>query len=106
MQYQDDFFTKQDEFSEQTGTTVHIRLSQRNGRKTLTTVEGLQAFCTSEEMKELSGQFRRTLHTGGSVVNKDGDTVILLNGDKRILVAEVLRKRFPGSVMNVIMHGV
>lgn len=69
---------------------VHIRIQQRNGRKTLTTVQGI-----SEEFdkKKLVRAFKKEFACNGTVVeHPEYGEVIQLQGDQRNNVCQFLTK--------------
>lgn len=69
-------------------TDIHIRIQQRNGRKTLTTVEGIPAkFDLKKVLKVIKKQFA----CNGTIVQdeKAGD-IIQLQGDQRNAVKDFL----------------
>lgn len=61
---------------------VHIRVQQRNGRKCVTTVQGL---AEDLDQKKICKFFRKRHNTNGSVVKVKGSdaTVIQVQGDQR-----------------------
>jgi translation initiation factor 1 len=69
---------------------IHIRIQQRNGRKTLTTVQGL-----SEDIdkKKLVRAFKKDFACNGTVVDHaEYGEVIQLQGDQRTNVCAFLKK--------------
>jgi len=71
-----------------TERNIHIRIQQRNGRKTLTTIEGIpNKFDLKKVLKVIKKQFA----CNGTIVNDDkaGD-VIQLQGDQRNAVKDFL----------------
>ena len=69
---------------------IHIRIQQRNGRKTLTTVQGL-----SDEIdkKKLVRAFKKDFACNGTVVeHPEYGEVIQLQGDQRNNVCSFLKK--------------
>lgn len=70
------------------GGIVHIRIQQRNGRKTLTTVQGI-----SEEFdkKKLVRAFKKKFACNGTVVDHpEYGEVVQLQGDQRNNVCQFL----------------
>lgn len=80
---------------------VHVRKQQRNGRKSVTTVQGL---ATSLDLKEITKALRKELCCNGCVVASDdfGD-VVQLQGDHRAAVKCFLLKH--ALVDHVYVHG-
>lgn len=69
---------------------VHIRIQQRNGRKTLTTVQGLES---QFDKKKLVRAFKKEFACNGTVVeHPEYGEVIQLQGDQRNNVCQFLTK--------------
>lgn len=67
---------------------VHIRVQQRNGRKSITTVQGLQK---GFDYKKVLKAFKKEFCCNGSVVeDKEHGQVIQLQGDQRKNVSHFL----------------
>jgi len=69
-------------------TNIHIRIQQRNGRKTLTTIEGIPS---KFDLKKILKVIKKQFACNGTIVNdeKAGD-VIQLQGDQRNVVKDFL----------------
>ncbi|KCV70291.1 hypothetical protein H696_02621 [Fonticula alba] len=79
--------------SDALGNIVHIRLQQRNGRKTLTTVQGLSSYLDEEKISRLIKIFKRDFCCNGTVVtHAEWGKVIQLQGDHRTKISEILSK--------------
>jgi len=73
------------------GAIVHIRLQQRNGRKTLTTVQGLNAHLDRAKIEKLVRAFKKDFCCNGTiVVHNEWGEVIQLQGDHRSKIQEFL----------------
>ncbi|KAF3930222.1 hypothetical protein ABW20_dc0103828 [Dactylellina cionopaga] len=72
----------------QQDTPIHIRIQQRNGRKTLTTVQGLPK---DIDPKRILKELKKTFATNGNVVQDPllGE-VIQFQGDQRNKIADFL----------------
>lgn len=82
---------------------VHIRIQQRNGRKTLTTVQGLNA---KIDFKRLLKAFKKEFACNGNIVDDEElGTVIQLQGDQRKLVSDFLINEGICKAANVKVHG-
>lgn len=69
---------------------VHLRVQQRNGRKSLTSVQGLAA---DLDRRKILRALKRTFNTNGTILkDKDGNKVLQLQGDLRHLIKEFLLK--------------
>jgi len=63
---------------------VHVRIQQRNGRKTLTTVQGLSA---EYDLKKIVRQAKKEFACNGTVVeHPEYGEVLQLQGDQRTKV--------------------
>ncbi|KAJ5288559.1 eukaryotic translation initiation factor SUI1 [Penicillium angulare] len=72
---------------------IHIRIQQRNGRKTLTTVQGLPAkYDQKKILKRMKGLYACN---GNIVKDEEMGEVIQLQGDQRKDVHDFLTKRPP-----------
>ncbi|KAL5730742.1 hypothetical protein ACHQM5_003534 [Ranunculus cassubicifolius] len=88
-----------------TGTKdyVHIRIQQRNGRKTLTTVQGLKKELSYERiLKDLKKEF---CCNGTVVEDKTLGKVIQLQGDQRTNCSNFLVKAGILKKDNIKIHG-
>lgn len=83
---------------------VHIRLQQRNGRKSLTIVHGLDELIDFEKVIKL---FKKDFCCNGCIV-KDNQLgrVIQLQGDQRENVKRFLIEEEISSVKFITVHGV
>lgn len=67
---------------------VHIRIQQRNGRKTLTTVQGVP---DEYDPKKLLKHFKKEFACNGTVVeDEELGQVIQLQGDQRAKISQML----------------
>ncbi|KAG5519208.1 hypothetical protein PMAC_002296 [Pneumocystis sp. 'macacae'] len=82
---------------------LNIRIQQRNGRKTLTTVQGLPV---EYDQKRILKVLKKDFACNGTIV-KDGEMgdVIQLQGDQRIKVMEFLTSQLPIQKKLVKIHG-
>ncbi|CAD6889703.1 unnamed protein product [Tilletia laevis] len=94
--------TEQKSASAQKDKYVHIRIQQRNGRKTVTTLQGLPK---EYDAKKLLKAFKKEFACNGTVVEDPelGD-VIQLQGDQRQKIAQFLvEEAIPKETIKV--HG-
>ena len=83
---------------------VHIRLQQRNGRKCITTIAGLNE---NLDLHKLTKAFKKNLCCNGCVIKSKGEgDVIQLQGDQRSAVKEVLSKERIAKAEKIKVHGV
>ncbi|KAI9204404.1 translation initiation factor SUI1 [Polychytrium aggregatum] len=82
---------------------IHIRIQQRNGRKTLTTVQGLPA---ELDQKLVLKAFKKEFACNGTVVqDEDLGEVIQLQGDHRVKVQQFLVAQGIVTKDKVKIHG-
>jgi len=87
-------------------TNIHIRIQQRNGRKTLTTIEGIP---TKFDLKKILKVIKKQFACNGTIVadEKAGD-VIQLQGDQRNAVKDFLTDKEKGldiDTKTIKVHG-
>lgn len=83
---------------------VHIRLQQRNGRKSLTTIQGLD---DKLDLAKLTKAFKKEFCCNGCVVdNKELGKVIQLQGDQREKVKSFLSDEDIASKKMIKVHGI
>jgi len=69
---------------------VHIRIQQRNGRKTLTTVQGLS---TNYDLKKIVRTCKKEFACNGTVIeHPEYGEVLQLQGDQRENICQFLTK--------------
>lgn len=85
------------------GDYVHVRVQQRNGRKTLTTVQGIGGeYNYAKVLRDL----KRELCCNGNVVeDKELGKIIQLQGDHRNSVSDFLAKAGMVRKDNIKVHG-
>lgn len=82
---------------------IHIRIQQRNGRKSLTTIQGLDP---KLDFKKLLKAFKRVFCCNGTIVQDEAlGTVIQLQGDQRRNIADFLIKEKIVKKESVKIHG-
>ncbi|KAK2560546.1 Eukaryotic translation initiation factor eIF1 [Acropora cervicornis] len=91
-----DEVTKQDQ-------PVHIRIQQRNGRKTLTTVQGI---VDDYDKKKLVKVFKKKFSCNGTVIeNEEYGEVIQLQGDQRTNISSFLESIGLAKKEQLHVHG-
>ncbi len=90
---------------------VHIRIQQRNGRKCITTIQGLE---DDLDLKRICKAMKRSFNCNGNVANSDDTSsgsageVIQLQGDQRdnskqwLLAQEII---LPAEADRIVIHG-
>ncbi|ORX48637.1 eukaryotic translation initiation factor SUI1 [Piromyces finnis] len=80
-----------------------IRIQQRNGRKTLTTITGLPKEISQ---KKILKEFKKVFACNGTIVeNEDYGEVIQLQGDHRLKVQQFLVDEKIATKSQVKIHG-
>jgi len=89
--------------ADQTQGYVHVRIQQRNGRKTLTTVQGIpQEYDPKVILKTLKKDFA----TNGSIVkDKELGEIIQFQGDQRKKIQDFLVATLQVDKAKVKVHG-
>lgn len=82
---------------------IHIRIQQRNGRKTLTTVQGLSS---DYDLKKIVKVCKKEFACNGTVVeHPEYGEVIQLQGDQRNLIKDFLKKVGLAKEEQIKVHG-
>ncbi|XP_008328667.1 eukaryotic translation initiation factor 1-like [Cynoglossus semilaevis] len=82
---------------------VHIRIQQRNGRKSLTTVQGIS---DKYDKKKLVRAFKREFACNGTVIeHPEYGEVIQLQGDQRKQICDFLHSLGMVQPEQVKVHG-
>jgi len=82
---------------------IHIRIQQRNGRKTITTLQGIEE---KYDQKKLTKAFKKEFNCNGTVVDDEQyGEVIQLSGDQRYNVQQFLVDVGLCKIDSVVMHG-
>mmetsp|Transcript_49619 Transcript_49619/g.117745 ORF Transcript_49619/g.117745 Transcript_49619/m.117745 type:complete len:115 (-) Transcript_49619:32-376(-) len=83
---------------------VHIRLHQRNGRKSLTTIQGL---CDVFDFERITKALKKEFCCNGCVVeDKELGTIIQLQGDQRENSKKFLTKERISNKKIIKIHGI
>ncbi|KAK6496338.1 Eukaryotic translation initiation factor eIF-1 [Arthrobotrys musiformis] len=82
---------------------IHIRIQQRNGRKTLTTVQGLPKEIDPKRVLKFA---KKEFATNGSIVDDpELGEVIQLQGDQRQKISELMVNSMDINRNNIKIHG-
>jgi translation initiation factor 1 len=93
---------QEDPFAQESQHFVHIRLQQHNGRRHVTTIQGLEI----EEIETIRTPLKKTLCCSGTIINDPEKGYILqLSGDQRKPVFEHLTKIRGHDKECVKIHG-
>jgi translation initiation factor 1 len=89
-----------------TKNKYHIRVQQRNGRKCITTLDGLEE---DLDLKRICKAMREAFSCNGNIKMKDDDTgVIQLQGDQRENIKQWLLEQqiiLKSEVDRIVVHG-
>ncbi len=84
-------------------SAVHIRVQQRNGKKSLTTIQGL---ADDLDLPKILKALKKTLNTNGAVLeDEEFGSVLQLQGDHRGAVAEFLCTYHICTRAEIKIHG-
>lgn len=84
-------------------TLIHIRIQQRNGRKTLTTVQGV---AEEFDLKKIVKQAKKEFSCNGTVVeHPEYGEVIQLQGDQRESIKALLIRTKIATPEYIKLHG-
>lgn len=100
-----DAFDAFDDADEKQGdqSKVHIRVQQRNGRKCITTVQGL---ADDLDVKRICKAFKKNFSCNGAVQqDEEENEVIQLSGDQRTMVMEFLADQEICHKEDIVLHG-
>ncbi|EDV26869.1 expressed hypothetical protein [Trichoplax adhaerens] len=82
---------------------IHIRIQQRNGRKTLTTVQGIS---NNFDLKRIARVCKKEFACNGTVVeHPEYGLVLQFQGDQRNKIRSFLKKHQIASEDQVKVHG-
>lgn len=84
---------------------IHIKYQQRNGRKGITLIEGLEKYIERPILKKIIKSWKKQLATNASVKYDDDNMIILLQGDKRNDISTYLVNNEICNKENIKMHG-
>ena len=83
---------------------IHLRCQQRNGRKCITTVQGLSS---DLELKKILRHFKKTFSCNGALVNdKELGDIMQLSGDQREGIKKFLVDSEINNANDIVVHGV
>lgn len=85
---------------------IHIRVQQRNGKKSITTIQGLTSYLNEVEMKDLQRLLQRQLNTNGAIIeHKEFGEILQLQGDKRQEVYNFIVQHNIADKNDIKIHG-
>ena len=85
------------------GSKIHIRIQQRNGKKSITSITGLPV---DLDLKKILKYFKKTLNCNGTISDdEEFGKIIQLQGDHRASVKNFLLDEKVSSLNDIIIHG-
>lgn len=82
---------------------IHIRIQQRNGKKSITSISGLP---DDLDLKKILKTFKKTLNCNGAILNDEElGKIIQLQGDHRVFIRKFLLDEEIAIEENIIIHG-
>lgn len=97
------FADAQEDSKKDSGSYVHIRIQQRNGRKSLTIVQGLP---DDLDLKKILKAIKKSYSTNGTIVeDAEMGNVIQVQGDQRKNIFDFLTTYKICSKEEVKIHG-
>ncbi|KAI9472904.1 translational initiation factor eIF1 [Zychaea mexicana] len=99
----DPFAEDEQEKAPKSAKHIHLRIQQRNGRKTLTTLQGLPKEYNNKKILKV---FKKEFACNGTIVDDDElGEVLQLSGDQRLKIAEFLIKEEIAKKSEIKVHG-
>ena len=100
---QRDAFDDVFEESGHTRSIVHIRVQQRNGKKSITTVQGL---ADDLDLAKILKALKKTLNTNGTILNdEEFGEIIKMQGDQRKAISDFLCTYHICQPSEIKIHG-
>jgi translation initiation factor 1 len=82
---------------------IHIRIQQRNGKKSITTIQGID---DKYDLKKIMNVLKKEFACNGCIINDDNfGEIIQLQGDQRSNVSEFLSEVGICKANNIKIHG-
>ncbi|EIE77311.1 hypothetical protein G6F46_001726 [Rhizopus delemar] len=89
--------------TQQGNKNIHLRIQQRNGRKTLTTLQGLPK---QYDSKKILKSFKKEFACNGTIVDDtELGQILQLTGDQRVKIAEFLVENGIAKKTDIKIHG-
>ncbi|KAI8980404.1 translation initiation factor SUI1 [Pilobolus umbonatus] len=99
----DPFADVDEDKTQQSSNNIHLRIQQRNGRKTLTTLQGLPK---QYDAKKILKTFKKEFACNGTLVeDEELGEILQLSGDQRIKIAEFLVAEQIAKKADIKLHG-
>lgn len=81
---------------------IHVRVQQRNGRKSITTVEGL---ASDLDVKKIARALKKTFQCNGNVSDSEYGEILQLSGDQRTNVRTFFIEQEVCHEDQIVIHG-
>jgi translation initiation factor 1 len=85
-----------------TADKIHVRLQQRNGKKSNTFIENLPK---NLDLLQITKKMKHTFHCNGCVHDNESGSSIQLFGDQRQAVKQFLIDNSVAEDSNIMIHG-
>lgn len=84
---------------------VHLHVSQRNGKKTVTSIVGLLTINEQLDLKKIQRTLKKQFNCTG-FFHKDDPNVLMLTGDHRVGIKQfLLDEKLVENAENIKLHG-
>ncbi|CAO0798495.1 unnamed protein product [Mucor circinelloides] len=99
----DPFTDVDDDRAQEANNNIHLRIQQRNGKKTLTTLQGLPK---EYDAKKILKTFKKVFACSGKIFpNEELGDILQLSGDQRLKIAEFLVNEKIAKKVDIKVHG-
>mgnify|MGYP001198024201 CR=1 FL=1 len=100
---QDPFAEQNEDLTNTQNNFIHVRIQQRNGRKTLTTIQGINK---DYDLKKINKSFKKVFACNGCVIDHpEFGEVVQLQGDQRENVKKFLISTEMANEDSIKVHG-
>ena len=98
-----DFFEDEAEKNLSNNSKIHIRIQQRNGKKSITSITGLPS---DLDLKKMLKYFKKTLNCNGCISDdEEFGKILQLQGDHRASVKNFIVDQEITSLSDIVIHG-
>jgi len=85
------------------GSKIHIRIQQRNGKKSICSVQGLNS---DLDLKKILKTWKKTMNCNGTILEDENfGKIIQIQGDKRKDIKTFLLENNISTEEDIIIHG-
>ena len=90
--------------AEQVIDKINIKIEQRNGRKSMTFIDGISNI-ENLDLKNFTKLIKKKFCCNGSIHDEEGKIYLKFQGDQRNNIKDILIKDFSVEEDSIIMHG-